>query len=59
MLRWALIFLLVAILAGFLGFGSLSGMAADIARILFYLFIVLLLVSVIMHLATGKRGPLV
>lgn len=51
MLRWALIFLLVALVAGFFGFFSLEGTAMYIAKILFFLFIVLLIVSLVM----GRR----
>lgn len=47
MLRWALIFLVVAILAGILGFAGIMVAAAGIAKILFYLFLVLFLVSLI------------
>ncbi|HOW65757.1 MAG TPA: DUF1328 domain-containing protein [Candidatus Paceibacterota bacterium] len=45
MLRYALIFLVVAIIAGFLGFGSLSGTAAWIAKVLVVVFLVLFVVS--------------
>ncbi len=38
MLRWALIFLVVAIIAAALGFGGIAGDAAYIAKILFYIF---------------------
>ncbi len=51
MLRWALIFLVVALVAAFFGFGSLEGTAMYIARVLFFVFIVLLIVSLIM----GRR----
>jgi uncharacterized membrane protein YtjA (UPF0391 family) len=51
MLRYALIFLLVALVAGALGFFSLEGTAMQIARILFYLFIIIFIVSLIM----GRR----
>ena len=47
MLRWALIFLVVALIAGVLGFGSIAGVSMDIARILF-------LVSLVMHLLRGR-----
>jgi uncharacterized membrane protein YtjA (UPF0391 family) len=55
MLRWALIFFIVAIIAAAMGFGNLAGSLSDIARILFFVFLVLLLVSVVMHLAGGGR----
>jgi len=47
MLRWALIFLVVAIVAGILGFAGLMVAAAGIAKTLFYLFLILFLVSLI------------
>jgi uncharacterized membrane protein YtjA (UPF0391 family) len=46
---------MAAILAGFPGFNSMSGTAAGIAKILFFIFVVRLLVSVISHLVSGKR----
>jgi len=53
MLRYALIFLIVAIVAGVLGLGVVAGTAAWIARVLFIVFIVLFLVS----LAAGRHMP--
>lgn len=45
MLYYAIIFLLVAIGAGILGFGVIAGTAATIAKVLFVIFLVLFLVS--------------
>jgi len=56
MLRYALIFLIVAIVAGLLGFTGISLAASDIARILFFIFIVLFAVSLIFGLM-GRRSP--
>jgi uncharacterized membrane protein YtjA (UPF0391 family) len=53
MLGWALTFLVIALIAGALGFGGIAGASAGIAQILFYIFIVLLLVSLVMHFARG------
>ena len=39
MLRWALIFFVVALIAAGLGFTGLAGAAAGIAKILFWLFV--------------------
>jgi len=50
MLRWAVIFLVVAIIAGVFGFGGIAGAATDIARILFFIFLILFAVSFIMRL---------
>lgn len=54
MLRWALIFLVVALIAAFLGFGGLVGTAVGIAKILFFIFLILFLVSAVMHLVRGS-----
>jgi uncharacterized membrane protein YtjA (UPF0391 family) len=51
MLRWALIFLVVAIAAGIFGFAGIMIAAAGIAKLLFYLFLVLFLVSLLGGLA--------
>lgn len=47
MLSWTVTFLLIAIVAGALGFGVVAGTAAQIAQICFVIFIVLFLVSLI------------
>ena len=54
MLYYTLVFLLVAILAGFFGFYNLEGTAASIAKILFLVFIALFFASLI----TGRRPKL-
>jgi uncharacterized membrane protein YtjA (UPF0391 family) len=55
MLRWALIFLVIALIAAVLGFGGIAAAAADIGRFLFGLFLILFIVSLIIH--TVRRGP--
>jgi uncharacterized membrane protein YtjA (UPF0391 family) len=47
MLKWSLVFLIVAIIAGVLGFGALAGTAMTIAKILFVVFLVFFLIAVI------------
>jgi uncharacterized membrane protein YtjA (UPF0391 family) len=61
MLRWALAFFIIAIIAGILGFGGIATGAADIARICFFFFIVVFLCSLVWGLVTGRRprGPLI
>jgi len=39
MLRWSVIFLIVAIIAGIFGFGGISDAAAGIAKVLFFIFL--------------------
>lgn len=51
MLRWVIIFFIIAIIAGLLGFTNLSGDLAYIAKILFFIFLLLLVLSLIF----GKR----
>ncbi len=53
MLYYALIFLLVAIIAGAVGFFALAGIAAWIAKVLFFVFLIIFLVSLI----SGRRTP--
>jgi uncharacterized membrane protein YtjA (UPF0391 family) len=45
MLNYAIVFLIIAILAGVLGFGFVAGTAAMVAKICFVLFLVLFLFS--------------
>ena len=51
MLRWAIAFLVVALVAGLLGFTSIAGESMAIARIVFFVFLVLFAVSLITPLA--------
>jgi uncharacterized membrane protein YtjA (UPF0391 family) len=50
LLKWALVFLVVSIIAGLLGFTGISAASADIARFLFYVFVVIFLVLLILGL---------
>jgi uncharacterized membrane protein YtjA (UPF0391 family) len=52
MLNYAVIFLIIAILAGVLGFGVIAGTAAMVAKVCFVVFLVLLLFSL---LSGGRR----
>lgn len=56
MLYYALVFLIIAILAGLLGFGAIAFAAAGLAKILFFLFLILFLVSLFVHV--GRRRTL-
>jgi uncharacterized membrane protein YtjA (UPF0391 family) len=47
MLSWALFFLVIALIAGVLGFGVIAGTAASIAKLLFFVFLVLFVVALI------------
>jgi uncharacterized membrane protein YtjA (UPF0391 family) len=45
MLYWSLMFLVVALIAGALGFGVVGGMAYTAAKILFFIFLILFVIS--------------
>jgi uncharacterized membrane protein YtjA (UPF0391 family) len=47
MLRWALAFFIIALVAAILGFGGIAVAAAGIAKILFFIFLVLFLVALL------------
>ena len=55
MLRWALIFAVIAIIAGALGFGGISAGAADIARLLFYVFLAVVVIFLVLGVTIFKR----
>ena len=53
MLRWALAFLLIALVAGALGFGGIEGTASDVSKILFLAFLIMAALSFF----AGRRVP--
>lgn len=56
MLTWTLIFLVIALIAGALGFSGVSGAAQGIARVLFLIFLIGLVVSLVLGLVNGFHG---
>lgn len=54
MLRWALFFLVISLVAALFGFTGISAAAADIARILFFIFVVIFLALLIAGLFAGS-----
>ena len=55
MLRWAAGFFIIAIIAAIFGFGGISSGAEDIARVLFFVFLIVFVISTIMGLVSGGR----
>jgi uncharacterized membrane protein YtjA (UPF0391 family) len=55
MLRWAIAFFVVALIAAVLGFGGIAVAAAGIAKFIFYIFAVLFVISLLAHLFHGGR----
>lgn len=54
MLGWALTFLVIALIAALLGFGGIAGTAVGIAKIIFFVAIVLFLISAIAGAMRGR-----
>lgn len=55
MLYWTLVFLVVALVAGLFGFGGVASESAGLAQIVFYIFLILLAVSLVSGLMRRAR----
>jgi uncharacterized membrane protein YtjA (UPF0391 family) len=55
MLRWALIFALIAVVAGLLGFTGIAAGAAVVAKTIFYIFLGLVVVFVLLGVTVAKK----
>jgi uncharacterized membrane protein YtjA (UPF0391 family) len=55
MLRWAVIFLIIALIAAAFGFTDIAAASAGIAKILFGIFLLLFLLALVFGLAIGSR----
>ena len=55
MLRWSIAFFIVAIVAAVFGFGGIAAGASDIARVLFFFFLVVFVISLVWGLLTGRQ----
>jgi uncharacterized membrane protein YtjA (UPF0391 family) len=58
MLQAALAFLVLALIAAIFGFGGIAAGATSIAKVLFFVFIALFLISFVMNLSRGRTSPL-
>jgi uncharacterized membrane protein YtjA (UPF0391 family) len=58
MLGWAVTFLIVAIIAGVFGFGGIASASVGIAQILFFIFLLGFLVTLVVHLLRGRAPPI-
>lgn len=54
MLRWAIIFFIISIVAAVFGFGGIATAAAGIAKLLFYLFLAIAVVMLVAALLAGR-----
>jgi uncharacterized membrane protein YtjA (UPF0391 family) len=58
MLGWALTFLVIALIAAVLGFGGIAGLSLEIAKIIFFVAILLFAIAAVVGLVRG-RSPTV
>ena len=56
MLYWAFVFLVVAVIAALFGFGGIAAAATGIAKILFFVFLGLFVLSLLVGLVRRPRG---
>ena len=54
MFGWVVTFLIVALIAGILGFGGVAGASIEMAKIIFFIAVVLFLISAVVGLARGR-----
>jgi uncharacterized membrane protein YtjA (UPF0391 family) len=55
LLKWALVFFVVSIIAALFGFTDIAVASADVARILFYIFLVIFIVLLVLGLLLSRR----
>ena len=56
MLGWVVTFLIVGLIAAILGFGGIAGASFGIAKLLFFIFIVLFLIAIVFGTIGGRRA---
>lgn len=56
MLRAAIVFFIIGIVAYLLGAGGIAGLSVEIGRILLFVFLVLAIISFIVNVVNGRRG---
>jgi uncharacterized membrane protein YtjA (UPF0391 family) len=56
MLRWALGFLIVAIVAALFGFGAIATTSVEIARLLFFIFVVGFVITLVLGLFRDRQS---
>ena len=55
MLRWAVIFLIIALVAALFGFTDIAAASAGIAKVLFTIFLILFLCALVFGLVLARR----
>ena len=55
MFGWVVTFLIVALIAGILGFGGIAGASIEIAKAIFFIAVILFLISAVVGLIRGRN----
>ena len=55
MLRWSIIFFVIAIIAAIFGFGGIAEGAASIAKVLFFIFLALFIIAILFGASLFKK----
>lgn len=55
LLKWALIFLVVAAIAGLFGFGGIARGSEDIAKVLFFVFLIVFAVIGVLGMTVFRK----
>jgi len=56
MLSWVVTFLVIALIAGILGFGGIAGASIEIAKAVFFIAVLLFLISAVVGLVRGRTN---
>ena len=58
MIGWAVTFLIIAVIAAVLGFGGVAIISVEIAKIIFFVAVVLFLIAAILGFMRGRSAPM-
>ena len=56
MLYWSAIFFIISIIAAVFGFGGIAAGAVDVARVLFFIFLILFVISLLTGVIRRPRN---
>jgi uncharacterized membrane protein YtjA (UPF0391 family) len=59
MLSWSLSFFIIAVIAAVFGFGEIAADATRIAKVLFFVFLILFVISLLSDLLRGRKNRLI
>jgi uncharacterized membrane protein YtjA (UPF0391 family) len=55
MLRWSLIFFVIALIAAALGYGGIASEAAEIGKVLFFIFLGIFVLTLVLGIVAGEK----